>query len=58
MSKKIEPEEQSKRFHQTAKDLGCDESGEVFEHVFGKIVPPKHPKPAQENEPKSKKPRK
>ena len=40
--------EQSKRFIDTARELGADESGEAFEQAFGKIVPPKRPKPAQE----------
>jgi hypothetical protein len=49
---------QTDRFAKTARELGCDESGQAFERAFGKIVPPKHPKPAQEPEPNSKKPRK
>jgi hypothetical protein len=58
MPTKSKPEEQSERFRQTARDLGCDESGEAFERAFGKIVPPKRPKPTKEPEPECKKPRK
>jgi hypothetical protein len=48
-----------KRFVEAARELGCDESGEAFERAFGKIVPPKRPRPKGETpEPKSKKPRK
>lgn len=35
--------EQAKRFEEAARSAGCDESGEAFEHAFGKIVPPKLP---------------
>lgn len=59
MKKTMDTEDQLKRFRQTAYELGCDESGEAFERAFGKIVPPKRPKPKDEMpEPKSKKPRK
>jgi len=30
--------EQSKRFIETAKEIGTDESAEAFERVFGKVV--------------------
>jgi len=50
--------EQRKRFMDTARKLGADESGEAFERAFGKIVPPKHPKQTHEPEPKAKRPRK
>jgi hypothetical protein len=33
--------EQSKRFEQTAKELGVDESGKSFQRVFKKLVAPK-----------------
>ena len=32
------------RFKQTARELGCDETGEAFEKAFAKAAPPK-PKP-------------
>jgi hypothetical protein len=32
--------EQSKRFEETARELGVDESGESFERAIGVIVPP------------------
>jgi hypothetical protein len=32
---------QRRRFIVAAREIGCDESGEAFEHVFSKIVPPK-----------------
>ncbi len=57
MDKPKQSENQKQRFIDTARELGADESGEAFERAFGKIVPPKHPKPAQEPEPKTKKPR-
>lgn len=31
------------RFKQTARELGCDETGEEFERAFAKAVPPKSP---------------
>jgi hypothetical protein len=33
--------EQSKRFIDTAREIGADESEEGFDRVFKKIVPPK-----------------
>jgi len=33
--------EQHKRFKETAREHGADESGKAFEDAFGKIVPPK-----------------
>jgi len=42
MSKtKEKPKSQKRRFIETAKDLGCDESEEAFEDSFTRIVPPK-----------------
>jgi hypothetical protein len=50
---------QAEKFKRTARELRCDESGEAFERAFGKIAPPKRPKPKDETpEPKAKKPRK
>lgn len=31
------------RFKQTARELGCDETGEAFERAFAKAVPTKKP---------------
>lgn len=39
--KKLTQKEQSERFRQTARELGCDESEGVLERAFEKIVPPK-----------------
>jgi hypothetical protein len=33
---------QSERFKQAARELGCDD-GEALERAFGKIVPPRRP---------------
>jgi hypothetical protein len=33
--------EQSQAFIKAARELGCDESEEAFERVFGRIVPPR-----------------
>jgi hypothetical protein len=33
--------EQSRRFIETAKKLGADKSGEEFERLFEKVVPPR-----------------
>jgi hypothetical protein len=41
---KITDKEQSERFKQTARELGVDESGKVFEGAFTKIVRPKTPR--------------
>ena len=35
---KLTDKEQSERFKQTARELGVDESGKIFEQVFTKIV--------------------
>jgi len=35
--------EQSKRFIETARHIGADETGEAFRRAFEKIVPPKAP---------------
>ena len=39
--RKMTKAEQSERFKETARKLGADESGEAFERVLRKIVPPK-----------------
>lgn len=46
--------DQAKRFEETAREIGCDESGEAFERAFGKIVPPKLPEPKAEKPAKPK----
>lgn len=40
-NKKPKPDdpEQSKRFEETAKELGADESGKLFERAFKKLSP-------------------
>ena len=38
--KKLTQKEQSERFRQTARELGCDESEGALERAFRKIVPP------------------
>ena len=38
---KIEDKKEYKRFVETARKLGCDESEEAFENAFKKIVPEK-----------------
>lgn len=48
-------EADGQRFLETARQLGADESGEAFERAFGKIVPPKKPKPSPPEQ--TKKPR-
>lgn len=37
-AEKLSPEEQSRRFIETAKELECDETGEAFKQAFGQIV--------------------
>ena len=39
--------EQSARFVETARKLGADESGKLFERAFRKVVPKKNPKRAR-----------
>jgi hypothetical protein len=39
--KKLTQKEQSERFRETARKLGCDESDGALERAFRKIVPPK-----------------
>lgn len=39
--KKLTQKEQSKRFRETARELGCDESEDALERAFEKIVRPK-----------------
>jgi hypothetical protein len=34
---------QSERFKETARELGCDETGKAFEDAFTKIIPAKRP---------------
>jgi hypothetical protein len=40
----LTPQEQYKRFIETAREHGVDETGKDFERAFKKIVPPK-PRP-------------
>jgi hypothetical protein len=40
-ARKMTKAEQSERFIKTARELGVDETGEEFERLFRKIVPPK-----------------
>jgi hypothetical protein len=40
---KLSDKEQSERFKQTARELGVDESGRVFEDAFQRIIKPKAP---------------
>jgi hypothetical protein len=35
---------QKRRFIETARELGADETGEAFERAFAKVVPPKKAK--------------
>lgn len=44
--KKDKEKSQKQRFIETARELGCDETGEKFDEAFRKIVPPKEPTPA------------
>lgn len=37
--------EQTRRFIEKARELGCDEDPKAFERNFNKVVPPKRPKP-------------
>jgi hypothetical protein len=47
--RKMTKAEQSKRFKETARELGADETGEAFENAFSKIVvPPKRITPSSE----------
>ena len=41
--------DQSKRFVEKARELGCDEDPNAFERTFSKIVPPKKPQPKKTN---------
>ena len=56
MAKKTKPKKkndkpQPERFKETARALEADESGNLFERVFRKIVPPKKPShPIGDNE--------
>jgi hypothetical protein len=40
--KKLTQKEQSERFRETARKLGCDESEDALERAFEKIVAVKH----------------
>jgi len=43
-AEKLSPEEQSRRFVETAKELECDETGEAFDKAMTKLkVDPAHP---------------
>ena len=33
--------EQSRRFIEAARELGCEEAGEAFERAIGRILPPR-----------------
>lgn len=48
------PSDRKSRFEEAAREAGCDETGEAFEHAFGKIVPPKLPEPKAEKPAKPK----
>ncbi len=55
MGKKTESNKQAKKFQQAAKDLGCDESEEVFDEKLKKVAsapPPKDTKDKAKNPPK------
>jgi hypothetical protein len=39
--KKLTQKEQSERFRETARDLGCDESEDALKRAFEKIIEPK-----------------
>jgi hypothetical protein len=41
--RKPDDQEQSRRFEETARDLGADESGRFFERALKKIVPKQSP---------------
>jgi hypothetical protein len=41
LTKKMTQAEQSKRFKETAREIGMSEDPEDFERAFRKIVPPK-----------------
>lgn len=42
-TKSLPPKAQHDRFVSTARELGCDETGETFEKAFSVIVPEKRP---------------
>jgi hypothetical protein len=47
--------EQSRRFIEAARELGCEEVGEAFERAIGRILPPRKPgAPAPKREPRPK----
>lgn len=41
MPKRKAPEPEPNAFERMARELECDETGEVFERAFARIVPPK-----------------
>jgi hypothetical protein len=46
----ISEAERSRRFIETARDLGCDETGKAFEKTFKKVV--RRSRPKSQKEPK------
>jgi hypothetical protein len=47
--------EQSERFIEAARELGCEETGEAFERAVGRILPPRQPgQAATKREPRKK----
>jgi len=42
--------DQAKRFEEMANEVGADASGEEFERVFGKVVPPKRRPPDEKSQ--------
>lgn len=45
-AKPLSQKEQSERFIQTARELGADEEGDLFEHAVKGIIKPKEQSPA------------
>lgn len=50
--RKRDDEEQSRRFEETARELGADESGKKFERTFKRIVRQPSPERAQKGKSK------
>jgi hypothetical protein len=49
--------EQSQRFMEAARELGCEETGEAFERALARILPARKPgEPAPKREPRAKPP--
>jgi hypothetical protein len=46
--RKFTDKAESERFIEAARKLGIEETGEVFEQAFKKIVPPRHPVKSQQ----------